>query len=409
MANYYKDVVSNSTVSLDKNFFNDHPIWSNIKPSTVDGRSVVMIPKFYFYCGRSETDPYGKKIFISEKKLNDNFQVHPAFMFNGKEVNQFYIGRYPCSVNSRNNYHCQDTKVDEKFKSISNYGPYASIGGFTGYGLNTYYIKSYGSFHVGQSGAYDSKCNAGNGCNTNLVFTDELNSYLDSQIVPIESNFPLVDFTFNQASTASSSMVVYDSRTMANANWFLTSIYQYAAIQMLYYVENASLKTPKGNSSGKIDYVKGKETIKSEYRGIYGLWGNTWEWVNGIRFNKNILEIWNKNGTRGYISTGINFTDMIDGYPNEFLSDSDVVTVRNLTYLSLNSLFIPKPNKMNTSSTTLSNAYVYKNINPNLLTQVRIGGAFNTIDPGFLSYDFSKVATDTKDLSNTSFRPCKYA
>ena len=67
--------------------------WRGIELVTIDEQEMVKIPKFYVKVGIAPagTDQAGKKCWwISDTKRN-GYHVHPAFMKNGKEIEQFYV------------------------------------------------------------------------------------------------------------------------------------------------------------------------------------------------------------------------------------------------------------------------------------------------------------------------------
>ena len=70
--------------------------WRGIELVTIDEQEMVKIPKFYVKVGIAPagTDQAGKKCWwISDTKRN-GYHVHPAFMKNGREIEQFYLGAY---------------------------------------------------------------------------------------------------------------------------------------------------------------------------------------------------------------------------------------------------------------------------------------------------------------------------
>lgn len=100
-------------VTLPVNYFEHHPVFSNITIGNMDGVQIMArIPKFYF-----RTDE-GKKYWITPNPVTDGmsktesiealndlknrgFKVHPAFIKdNGEEVNFFYLGVYQASYDN---------------------------------------------------------------------------------------------------------------------------------------------------------------------------------------------------------------------------------------------------------------------------------------------------------------------
>ena len=94
----------------------------------------------------------------------------------------------------------------------------------------------------------------------------------------------------------------------AVSGFMLQSVYQRAAIQMLYLVEYADVDSQKVigsvNGSGVLAGVDAPVVVTSNYRGIVALWGNAWEFMDGIRVDvSKKLEIWKRDGSTGYVST----------------------------------------------------------------------------------------------------------
>ena len=83
-------------------YFNNHPIYGAMTYSYVDDCSMINIPKFYFWYKKTTT---GHKWLISNAAFTVDNQaaiVHPAFVYNGTEKNQFYVGAYECSAQNKN-------------------------------------------------------------------------------------------------------------------------------------------------------------------------------------------------------------------------------------------------------------------------------------------------------------------
>ena len=81
-------------------FFDNHPVWGGIVDVSIDGQSMVKVPKFYKKHGYV-TLPDGEEPvpcwWISDQPA-DGFELYPAFFKNGQEIDQFYIGKYQASM-----------------------------------------------------------------------------------------------------------------------------------------------------------------------------------------------------------------------------------------------------------------------------------------------------------------------
>jgi hypothetical protein len=79
--------------------FDNHPVIGGISDVTIDGQAMVEIPKFYV---KQDVTPAGsdqagnKSWWISDVQA-PGYQIHPAFMDEGSEIDQVYIGKYECT------------------------------------------------------------------------------------------------------------------------------------------------------------------------------------------------------------------------------------------------------------------------------------------------------------------------
>jgi len=75
--------------------FNNHPVWGGIETVTIDGQSMVKIPKFYIKVGTlASGDQVGKKAWLVSDSPATGYALHPAFMDGGVEIDQFWYGAY---------------------------------------------------------------------------------------------------------------------------------------------------------------------------------------------------------------------------------------------------------------------------------------------------------------------------
>ena len=106
-------------MALDASYFSRTYPWSDIKTETVDGQSMVWIPKFYYRVHTPTTGTYlGKKCLEISDGAADGFVLHPAFMKNGAEITGFWVGAYECSM---------DASDSNKAASIIGKSPLVSI------------------------------------------------------------------------------------------------------------------------------------------------------------------------------------------------------------------------------------------------------------------------------------------
>ena len=85
--------------TTDAAFFNNHQTYSGIVQQTIDGQSMIKIPKFYFKAGVVPSGTYaGKAYWMISDQPAPGFSVHPAFIgAGGVELDQIWVGRYQAS------------------------------------------------------------------------------------------------------------------------------------------------------------------------------------------------------------------------------------------------------------------------------------------------------------------------
>ena len=100
-------------------YFNNTYPWSEIKIETIDGQTMVWIPKFYYRVHAPATGIYTNKrcLEVADSAI-DGYKVHPAFMKAGAEIAGFWVGAYECSV---------DASVGTKAASVVDKSPLVSI------------------------------------------------------------------------------------------------------------------------------------------------------------------------------------------------------------------------------------------------------------------------------------------
>lgn len=210
-----------------------------------NGQVMVEIPKFYYKSMRTST---GYRWWVSPNPL-PGFQVHPAFIRNNVTKQYIYIAAYEGSI----------------------------------------YDVSTGAYLLNDEQVADFTTGTG----------DKLCSIAGAK--------PCSGLTQN--------LTLPNSRILAHnrgSNWELQDFLTICAVQLLFIVEYASFDTQGkigsgatnitddgstnmtintgytstlGNNSGSVSvthYKTGQATNAVSYRGIENLWGNIWQWVDGI-------------------------------------------------------------------------------------------------------------------------------
>lgn len=128
-------------------------------------------------------------------------------------------------------------------------------------------------------------------------------------------------------------MPLYQFRNLAAARnvggvsgFLLWSVFHWSAIQWLYLVEHATMNSQAKTGQGQVNsniagYVNDPAVATATYRGIVGLWGNVWQWIDGLKTSAGVVTLWDQDGNQGWIGTGRKRT-AADGaiYPATFMA-----------------------------------------------------------------------------------------
>ena len=155
----------------------------------------------------------------------------------------------------------------------------------------------------------------------------------------------------------SKSLTTFQSEAAARntggvTGFMLHSIYQLAAIQMLYLIENATMDSQTKTGAGRVNEssaanVDADDVAQATYRGIVGLWGNVYQWVDGLKTDADgHYNLWDLNGNKGWVDTGKK-RSAADGwtYPLTFMTASG-------TGYDLKSVFIGNTGQTSNSDAT---------------------------------------------------------
>lgn len=75
--------------------FNNHPTYAGVVPQTIDGQSMIRIPRFYVKKGSVPSGTHaGKRYWMISDQPAAGFSLHPAFMLSGNPIEQFWVGKY---------------------------------------------------------------------------------------------------------------------------------------------------------------------------------------------------------------------------------------------------------------------------------------------------------------------------
>ena len=241
----YIDDAGNTVATPGTAYFNAHPVWGGMQDVSIDGQTMVKVPKFYIKRAviASGANAGKEGFWISDQPLA-GYSIHPAFRNAGADIDQFWIGKYQASMDGA--------------KLASKPG-----------------------------------------------------------VLPVVSK-SLTQFIADA-----------NARNVSGVTGFmLHSFYQWSAIQWLYLVENATMNSQAKTGQGRVSAstaanVDAADVAQATYRGIVGLWGNVWQWIDGLKTASNAIWLWDKNGNRVLTSTSQKRTAAAGTiYPTTFMAQN---------------------------------------------------------------------------------------
>ena len=110
--------------------------------------------------------------------------------------------------------------------------------------------------------------------------------------------------------------------------FMLWSVYHCSVIQWLYLVENATMDSQTKTGTGRVNEssaanVDATDVAQATYRGIVGLWGNVYQWMDGLKTASGsaAISLWDRDGNKNWVSTGqIPPNLAVWSYPLTFIS-----------------------------------------------------------------------------------------
>uniref|UniRef100_I2Q2M6 Uncharacterized protein n=1 Tax=Desulfovibrio sp. U5L TaxID=596152 RepID=I2Q2M6_9BACT len=110
--------------------------------------------------------------------------------------------------------------------------------------------------------------------------------------------------------------------------FMLWSVYQWSAIQWLYLLENATMDSQTKTGQGRVSQssaanVDATDVAQATYRGIVGLWGNVYQWMDGLKTDGTQICMWDNAGNKTWVTTGRTRTAAAGWvYPLTFMAQS---------------------------------------------------------------------------------------
>lgn len=227
--------------------------------------------------------------------------------------------------------------------------------------------------------------------------------------------FPTVYTTFNDYQSACFERNSIDSGVSGYHMW---TIYELSAIAMLALIESCSTDVQTFFGSGRVTAsglgkTSDESVTSSNFHGIYGLWGNAWQYIDGIQTDsENNILLWSNDGKREQKKTSLqipskesNDTVWVDGKTSGYYNR--LSTSLGAKY-NFNDVFIPDFNSLTDSyvNGTFSD-YVYTRVSDNEKKICCVGGDFSSREQaGIFAINFSISATESFD--NITTRLAKY-
>lgn len=102
------------------------------------------------------------------------------------------------------------------------------------------------------------------------------------------------------------------------SGWMMWSYYQLAVIQMLAMIETGSTDSQAAIGQGRVNEssaanVDASDVAQATYRGVVGLWGNVYQFIDGLRYVSSVVNLWDRSGGKLWVSTGVS-TKPSNGY-----------------------------------------------------------------------------------------------
>jgi hypothetical protein len=198
--------------------------------------------------------------------------------------------------------------------------------------------------------------------------------------------------TIAQFATSANNRNVGGVTGFHQATWWERS-----AIQFLYLVEHATMDCQTKTGAGRVNassanFVDAQDVVTASYRGIVGLWGNIWTFVEGITIEAGRIWVWNKNQV--LIDTGYTIPNPSStyGYPMTF-------TTLSGTDWSLGHCFLAATNQGSISGATLTDGHFFTTDTGRV---ARVGGRWNTASTAGLFCCLGSISASSSDSSSSA-------
>lgn len=266
---------NDNSVALENGYFESHPSFK-LKDVNLDGNEMVAIPKFYV-----KSD--GNSRYWISPEPRDGFHVHPAFMSKGLEK--------------------KDTMIDvhgiERDNACIYIGKWQSWIDYAMLLDSKPKMWSIPSFNEDRIELFEN------------IRGIQFNEQQKESLMHLQTLYPTVDATYWDNWHAADAWNDHSPDGSINVvGYHMMNVWDWSALQWLALIEggttNASLRFGEGYLEGKyLDTVDGDATMSANFHGIYGLWGNVWQWIQGVQTRYDgSLWIWDSIGNEIWKETG---------------------------------------------------------------------------------------------------------
>ena len=158
----------------------------------------------------------------------------------------------------------------------------------TGFHVHPAFVKNNAEIDYFLMGAYEASASGSKACS-------------------VANASPWVSITYDNARNACTARNT-GSAGSQQYGWHMANVWERMAVSILCMIEcgtpNVQTAIANGNVSSSAAVKTG--TSGAVYRGMYELWGNVWEWVDGFRGGNQTLTIrvFDNTGTETYVDTG---------------------------------------------------------------------------------------------------------
>lgn len=305
---------NDNIVDVEDGYFEHHPCYQ-FEEVSLAGNDMVAIPKFYV-----KSDTSGR--FWISPTPKDGFHVHPAFMSKGKEISEtvtntdgtvtditrIMIGKWQSWIDY---YHILSNK--KKMWSMPSWDGRRGDG-WDESKINELEAARRAKWIEDNRAAWtrDHETMSDSELEVSLIAAaEEAVSVSEAERLALRTIYPSTNSSYWENWHAADAWNDHDEDGNILVNGFhMMTIWEWSALQLLALIEgrttDVQTRYGRGWTMGdRVDSVSGQQNMTSNFHGIIGLWGNVWQWIQGIQtyYNGHIF-IWDNLGNEIWKDTG---------------------------------------------------------------------------------------------------------